>query len=176
MLILQVQSLCLSNPNCSVCNSGGCSSCINLSYFVGGGPPTCQLCSTSISSCKECNSSTNCTSCMSGFHTVLNNSECLSCASTITNCINCTRLTNSSIVFCDACMPATLFPLNNLTSNSSTCVLCSLYLTACFTCVNINTCTSCDNDTFAVSLFTKRCYPCPSLRNGCKRCNSSFCF
>lgn len=170
MLIIQTQSQCYTNPNCSVCNSSGCSSCISLDYYVGGTPPTCKLCSTYIYQCKECVSYTNCTVCNSGYHTVKNNSECISCLSTISGCTKCTRLFNSSRVSCDACTN-TLFPLNNLTTNSSICTPCNLYLNACSTCININTCTRCENDSFAVSPYVKKCFPCKVLKNGCKRCN-----
>lgn len=69
-LMVQTQSQCYSDPDCSACDSNGCTSCISSSYYVGGTPPKCNLCSTSISWCKQCSSQTSCTACTSGYHTV----------------------------------------------------------------------------------------------------------
>jgi len=95
--------------SCVTCVSPGtsCLSCVSGSYVSGS---SCINCSTTISNCDLCNSSTVCTACKSTFtlHSATNCScnssqylasgQCNLCSSAISRCISC-----SSATTCTAC-------------------------------------------------------------------------
>lgn len=83
---LQYCTQCSVDPNkCDACN-------ISNYYLDPNG--NCQNCSTLITNCVTCTSSSNCTSCTNNQYAINSGNQCQLCSDLMTNCSTCTSSSN----------------------------------------------------------------------------------
>lgn len=164
---------CLDS-HCTLCTiSTTCSQCDYLnSYYLTAG--TCQLCNAAANmfinitdptypclactpaNCQVCSSLTSCSVCMqaNGYFANPGDSLCYLCSATISNCQTC-----SGYLICQVCSPP--FVLNSTSAiPNGQCIPCPLL--GCATCLDINTCQTCDyNASYGIlpSLTCQLCDP-----------------
>ena len=157
---------CTSVTNCVACLTTNICRACGTGFTVSTNGNTCDVV-CQVSGCASCPSSTSttCTTCASGYTSYVDGVNtkcarncgdgevdtgsngtvsCTSCDASITNCLTCSVHTNSTVVYCDAC-------LDGYFINGQICDLCSGALTDCLSCSDPFTCTGCASGFFLVA-------------------------